>query len=140
MAAQAQAKAKSAAPRRPRAALPAAAPAAAADDSIIELTADDPEEETPEPERVPLFKIGDITYTMLADPPLTLAMKALDVSYERGQGFGEVFIMREMLGEETYRALLGNRALKGPQYAAIMGRVTQRLYGVLEREGGSPNP
>jgi len=138
MAAQVNASGKQAAkrPARPRTATPAAI-AAAADDDIIEISPDDPEQE---PERVPLFKIGETVYTMLADPPLTLAMEAMDVSYERGQGFGEVFVMREMLGEEAYRALLGSKSLKGPQYKAITDKVTGRLYGVLESEGGSPNP
>lgn len=136
MAAQARATANKPAIRRPPRALPAAAAAGIDDEELIEISVDDPEQE---PERVPLFKIGDTVYTMLADPPLTLAMEAMDVSYERGQGFGEVFIMREMLGEQAYRALLGSKSLKGPQYKEIAERITKRVYGVLEREGGSPN-
>lgn len=124
---------------RPRRALPAAAASAAAeaDDAIIEISADDPEEAPPE--RVPLFSIGDEVYTMLADPPLTLALEARNVGYERGDGYAEIFVMREMLGLDAYRALLANRSLKGAQLAAITARVSRRLFGVLERETASPN-
>jgi hypothetical protein len=126
--------------RRPPRALPAAASAAAAaaeDDAIIEISEDDPEEAPPE--REPLFSIGDEVYTMLKDPPLTLAMQARNVGYERGEGYAEIFLMREMLGEDAYRALLANRSLKGPQLQAITARVSKRLFGVLERETASPN-
>lgn len=124
---------------RPRRALPAAAAAAAvdADDAIIELTEDDPEEAPPE--RVALFKIGGEVYTMLKDPPLTLALQARNVGFERGEGYAEIFVMREMLGEGAYRALLGNSSLKGRQLEAITKRVTTTLFGVLERESASPN-
>jgi hypothetical protein len=130
--------------RPPRATVPAAAaataPAAADDDEIIELTPGAPEGEEPEPERVALFKIGGDVYTMLANPTLALARQAMDVAYDRGEAYAEVFVMREMLGEEAYRALLGNKSLKGPQLNAITARVTKRLYGALERESARPNP
>lgn len=123
---------------RPRRALPAAAAVAAGgeDDAIIEISEDDPEQE---PERVAVFKIGDEVYTMLKDPPLTLALEARDVGYERGAGYAEIFVMREMLGLDAYRALLASRSLKGAQLNAVTERVTKRLFGVLEKESASPN-
>jgi len=136
MAAQVRVPANKPAVRRPPRALPAAA--GDADDELIEISADDPEHE-PEPERVPVFKIGDEVYTMLKDPPLTLALKARNVGYERGEGYAEIFVMREMLGEDSYRALLDNQSLKGRQLEAITARVTRRLFGALEREMKDPN-
>jgi len=60
------------------------------------------------------------------------------LSYDRGAGYAEIFIMREMLGEGAYRTLLATRSLKGAQLQTITQRVTTRLFGALERESASP--
>lgn len=135
------------APARPKASrpLPPAVRAAmkkAQDAGLVQIDADDAE--GAEPEREPVFAIGETVHTMLADPPPTLAMAALDMAYQRGgteqaYGLATVFLMREMLGEESYRALLASRRVTRAQYTAIVEKVTVRVYSALEGEDGSPN-
>lgn len=111
------------------------------DDEIIDLG--EPAAPGPEPEREPVFRIGDTVHTMLKDPPASIALKSLDLAYERGggldaQGFAQVYVMREMLGEESYRALLDFPGLTGPQFTRIMGKVVTRAMGAMEMDG-TPN-
>lgn len=130
---------------RPKALPPAPLPEPDDDGDVIDLG--DGEGEA-EPERVPLFRIGETVYTMLKDPPLSLALKALDMQSRRvseseedradAQGVANAYVMREMLGEQAYRALLSSRTLTASQWAAITGRVTRRVLGALERDD-SPN-
>jgi hypothetical protein len=133
-------------PGRPRTGpgLPAAARTAirASRDTTV-IAIDDGELEG-EPEREAVFSIGDDVFTMLADPPASIAAKALDLAYRRGGtdqalGMASVFIMREMLGNAAYQALLNAKRLTRPQYLAIVDRVTGRAYGAMEDEDGSPN-
>ncbi len=122
-------------PRRP------ALPPADDDDEVIDLAEPDPDTE---PERVPLFKIGDTVHTMLADPGPSVALRAMELAEQRGAtplavGFADVYIMREMLGEKSYRALLDCRTMTRGQYLKIVGKVMKLAMGALEDEGGSPN-
>lgn len=131
---------KPAAPRRP----PALPPAG--DDEIIEISAPDPEAK---PERVPAFKIGETVHTMLKDPPATIGLNALDIQarYDDGtlvgrgeaRGYASVYLMAKMLGEASYRALLGCDNMTREQFARINERVTRRAMGALETADGSPN-
>lgn len=96
-----------------------------------------------EPERVPVFAIGDDVYTMLADPPASLPLRAMEIAEQRGAtqysvGLADVYIMREMLGSEGYRALLNSKTLKRGQFVAITRRVMEAAMGALE-DDGSPN-
>lgn len=133
-------KPKAAAPAPQRPALPAGD-----DDEIIGIALPDPDAE---PERVPLFAIGDEVHTMLKDPPLSLALTAMDIQRQRAssspediadaRGLAEAYVMQEMLGEDSYRALLASRTLTAAQYRAITERVTKRVLGALE-DGDAPN-
>lgn len=113
-----------------------------AQDTEVVRIDDGPEDA--EPERELVFMIGETEHTMLADPSPTLPMRALDIAYQRGgtdQAFGvaAVFLMREMLGEESYRALLNAKRITKAQYKAIIEKVTVRAYSALEDGDGSPN-
>lgn len=120
--------------RRPPSRIPAG------DDGIVRIDDAGPDgEPEPEPERVPAFAIGDKVYTMLAHPPLTLAIEALDMQYRRGEGFAEVFVMRSMLGPEAYRALLSAKRMTRPQFNAITQKISTAVYGTLEEEEADPN-
>jgi hypothetical protein len=144
MAASASAKTSTRGPkntRTPRADItqpPASLPAAGV--GIIAIEDGEPEEA----EREAVFSIGDKVHTMLAHPSPTIAATAADLAYRRGgtdqaYGLAAVYVMREMLGESSYRALLNAKRLTKDQYKAIIKTVTERAYGVLEEEDGSPN-
>jgi hypothetical protein len=87
---------------------------------------------------VAVFSIGSTVYTVPAEPPVSLALKALDLQYRRGGAWAEVFIMREMLGETGYRALLDCKTLTRDQYAAITAAIRSLAFG--DQEDDSPNP
>jgi hypothetical protein len=112
---------------------------------FIQIDADDEgDEDTPEPAREDVFAIGETGHSMLADPPVTIATQALDLAYrmgggQTGIGYATVFIMREMLGDESYEALLNSKRITAAQYKAITEAVTMRAYSALEDEDGNPN-
>lgn len=134
MAATARSTSKPKPVRRPAPLVPAG------DDDLVDIPEPDPEAE---PDRVPVFKIGDTVHTMLADPGPSVALRAMELAEQRGAtplavGFADVFIMREMLGGESYRALLNCKAMTRGQYLRIVGKVMRRAMGALE-DDGSPN-
>lgn len=111
------------------------------DDEVIDLGEPDPETE---PERELLFRIAGTEHTMLKEPPPALALSALELAERRGGteqavAFADVYIMREMLGDKSYRALLGCKTMTRAQYIKIVNRVMTRAMGALEDEDGSPN-
>lgn len=95
-------------------------------------------EELPEPERVPVFQIGDDVYTMLAESPPTLGIETLDYADRKGgAGYGEIYLLREMLGSEGLNALLNagkKRWITKAQYEAITRRVMAVALGVEEED------
>jgi hypothetical protein len=122
-------------------------PPAGDDEEVIDLG--DPDAEAPPPERVPLFSIGGTVHTMLKEPPLSIALSALELQRQHddgtpegrteARGYSTVYMMREALGESSYRALLNCKTLTGPQFARIQDKVMKRVMGALEGEDGFPN-
>jgi small-conductance mechanosensitive channel len=81
---------------------------------------------------------------MLKEPPPSHALSALELADRRGASpqaiaLADVYIMREMLGDTSYRALLGCKTMTRAQYLKIVNRVMTRAMGALEDEDGSPN-
>ena len=99
-------------------------------------------EEQPEPERVPVFSIGETVYYMLKESPPTLGIESLDYADRKGgAGYGEIYLLREMLGSDGLRALLDagkKRWITRAQYEAITRRVAAAALGVAEED--LPNP
>jgi len=109
-------------------------------EEVIDISA----EPEGEPERVLLFRIGGVEYTMLKNPPPSIGLAALDLADRRGGSpqsvaLADVYVMREMLGEESYRALLNCKTMDRDQYLRIVGRVMRSAMGAIEDEDGSPN-
>jgi hypothetical protein len=103
---------------------------------IIAIPVPDDDEEQPEPERVPIFQIGDTVYTMLKDPPPTMGIAAIDAADRKGgPGFGEMYVLREMMGSKALNALIDagkRRWLTKAQYEAITTRVRNAAFGAEE--------
>jgi hypothetical protein len=101
-------------------------------------------DEAAAPEREVVFKIGGVEHTMLKNPGPSIALSGFELAERRGgteqaAGFADVYIMREMLGAESYRALLDCRTMTRDQFIRISTRVMTRAMGALEDEDGSPN-
>jgi hypothetical protein len=99
------------------------------------------EDEEPEPARVPLFEFKGTVYTMLAEPPPTIGLETLRVSERKGGlGFGEIHLMRVMMGDAGLDALLeAGRIgwLKPAQFNTILAKVRNAALAALEED---PNP
>lgn len=128
--------------RPPKPRPPARRPAATEEPPVIigiPVPAED--EELPDPERVPVFQIGETVYTMLKEPPPTLGVAALDAADRKGgPGFGEMYVLREMLGSAALNALIdagSKRWLTKEQYKEIVGRVRHAAFG--DQEDDDPN-
>jgi hypothetical protein len=111
-------------------------------DEVISIGVPPEDQQAPEPERVPIFEIAGTLYTMLKEPPPTLGIASLAVADRKGgNGFGEVYLLREMMGSDALNALIdaGKKGwLKKSQYDAITRRVTAAALGVAEED--LPNP
>lgn len=109
---------------------------------IIGIAVPDEDEELVEPERVPIFSIGDDVYTMLKEAPPTLGIETIDYADRKGgAGYGEIYLLRLMLGSDGLNALLDagkKRWIKKAQYDAITRRVMATALGVEEED--LPNP
>jgi hypothetical protein len=81
---------------------------------------------------------------MLKVPPPALGLRALALAERRGGtpeaiALADVYVMRQMLGEESYMALLGCNTMSKDQYLRIVTRVTRTAMAALEDEDGHPN-
>ena len=130
--------ARTPAKRKPPARRPALPPALPPGDApvIIGIPVRAEGEELPEPERVPVFQIGETVYTMLAEPPPTMGIAAIDAAARMGgPGFGEMYVLREMMGSAALNALIDagkKRWLTKAQYEAITTRVRNAAFGLEE--------
>jgi hypothetical protein len=93
--------------------------------------------------RVPLFSIDDTEFTMLAEPPASLALRFLRRQQRDGADAGFEFAMEHMVGPDAYDALLNYEPLTRDQFAQVSKVVIDTLLGALETpkdssESGSP--
>lgn len=116
-------------PARKKAATRQTAPAAAFEP--IHIVAD---EDVPD-ERVPLFYIGDVEYTVPASVPVGMALEYLRVAREAGAEVGAGALLSRALGEEAYLALEKSRGLTDEQLNQIIGIVLDLALGRSEKEG-----
>jgi hypothetical protein len=94
-------------------------------------TSDEPEQ------REPLFYIDDVEYTILVNPPASIAQEALHILAEAGGGpVGQImaddYVMGEMLGEDGWAALRSCKTVKPEQLAHLKQEVVKKAMGALE--------
>jgi hypothetical protein len=85
--------------------------------------------------RVPLFYVGEKEYTIPVDVPGSLTLQALDMTAERGEVEATVWVMKKVLGEDGYKALLTHPDITKPELAAITKVVRELVFGEAEEEG-----
>lgn len=91
----------------------------------------DPDEE-PEPEEmVPLFKMGETIYEMPAMVPAGLALEYLERQADPKQGpdAAGLWLVREILGDDTYELLKTHPKIDFDQFNAIFDRLEQHVLG-----------
>ncbi len=100
----------------------------APDDSVIRLKTKPQGRE----KRVILFYIDDRPYTVPAHPGAELSLQALDVTRTQGQEVGIAFMLRQMLGDEGYVALMNYRGLAPEDLGKVIKKASDILNGALE--------
>jgi|SRR5688572_22843375 len=85
--------------------------------------------------RQPLFYIGEKEYTIPVDVPGSLTLKALNMTAEKGEVEATVWVMRQVLGNEGYQALLNAPDITKPELAAITKVIRELVFGEAEEEG-----
>jgi hypothetical protein len=102
-------------------------------------------------EREPLFYIDDTEYTMLVDPPASIALTASRLlsderrhlealgadpleAFRAASGLSQNYVMTEMLGEDGYAALCGCKTITPAEIRQVMQVVSERAQGALEDE------
>lgn len=85
--------------------------------------------------RQPLFYIGDKEYTIPVDVPGSLTLKALDMTADQGEIIATRWVMRQVLGDDGYQALLNAPNITKPELAAITKVIRELVFGEAEEEG-----
>lgn len=95
----------------------------AADDDVVE-------------ERVPLFYIGDVEYTIPKHIPKGVALQYLRQAGERGHELATAPLLIRVLGEDAYTALEQSKALTDEQLESIVDIIVSQSLGRQEGEKG----
>jgi hypothetical protein len=87
-------------------------------------------------QRIPLFLIDEVEYTVPRFPAPTIGLKYLKLAHEQGSDEANYWLLTSMLGEEGYEALMDyseKGLLTDEDYDAV---VAKALRIVSRREGG----
>lgn len=85
--------------------------------------------------RQPLFYVGEKEYTIPVDVPGSLTLKALDMTATEGEVIATRWVMRQVLGDDGYKALLTHPDITKRELAAITKVVRELVFGEAEEEG-----
>lgn len=88
-------------------------------------------------ERLPVFSIDGVEYTMPAEVPASMALRVLDTIRRLGQEAAVSYLLEEVLGPEAYQALLNCRTLKPEQLKAVVAVVQDHVLGAVEETSGN---
>lgn len=126
-------------PSRPRTLAPAPAPdqesepspldpGAAGEFEVLRLTRSPDRTE----ERVPLFYIDDVEYTVVQRPHANVGLKMLELLRTQGEPAAQAYVLGKLLGPEGYAALLDYDDLTTEHYAHICKVAARLALGSLE--------
>lgn len=83
-------------------------------------------------ERVPVFYIDDVEYTIPARPRMNIALQFMHLAREQGDSQAMDYLLGKLLGEEGYRALREYDDLLPEQFTQITEIATKLTLGALE--------
>lgn len=98
--------------------------------SVLRLTRKPKEKQRQK--RVVVFYIDDEAYTVPAKPGAEISLQALDILAERGEGAAIHYMMKAMLGEDGYHALMTYQDLPADALAQVMKKIQEIANGPLE--------
>jgi hypothetical protein len=85
--------------------------------------------------RKPLFYIDDVEYTIPVDVPSWYGMQAMEKTATMSEVEATRWLMKEMLGEEGYTALLNCKTITKPEMQAMQMVIRALVFGEEEEEG-----
>lgn len=97
--------------------------------SVLRLTR---KKERERQRRIVVFYIDDEAYTVPAKPGAEISLKALDILAERGEGAAIHYMMKAMLGEDGYSALMTYQDLPPDALAQVMKKIQEIANAPLE--------
>lgn len=83
-------------------------------------------------ERVPLFVIDGVTYTIPKKPRPNIGLKYMRVLKKEGQEIAIAGLLEDMLGEDGYAALTECEDLTEEEFQAVMDLVSKLALGDKE--------
>jgi hypothetical protein len=83
-------------------------------------------------QRVPLFYINDVEYSVSARPGVNVALKYIHLFRTEGDTVATAYLLDRLLGSEGYQALMNYDDLTVEQFARICEIATQLTLGALE--------
>jgi hypothetical protein len=119
---------KKAPAKRPAARTAPALPAPAPADDVIRLTSDPERVE----ERVALFYIDDVEYTVAKRPGVNVGLEYLHLSRTQGQEIAVDYLLGKLLGEAGYTALREYDQLTSEQFQQICEVAARLTLGAME--------
>lgn len=85
--------------------------------------------------RRPLFYIDGVEHSIPVDVPGNLALQAIEWMAELGDAMATRKLMIEVLGEESYRALVNCTSISKGEMQAIQQVIKDLVFGEQEQEG-----
>ncbi|NUQ95293.1 MAG: hypothetical protein HOY79_01580 [Streptomyces sp.] len=83
-------------------------------------------------ERVPLFYIDDVEYTVVKRPHANVGLKMLELLRTQGEPAAQAYVLGKLLGPDGYAALLDYDDLTAEHYAHICKVAAKLALGSLE--------
>lgn len=89
-------------------------------------------EEVPETTRMPLFYLDDKQYDITMPFPVNLSLQYLRMARTEGENIATGWLMEQVLGVETFEALMNYKGLKASHLKKIGHLVSNLALGAVE--------
>lgn len=90
------------------------------------------EEEESAVEKIAVFEIDDVVYSIEKRPRVHIALGYLRLARKEGQDAAVAYLLEESLGEDGFEALCGHRNLKPEDFEGVMKIIRKHVLGGLE--------
>jgi hypothetical protein len=104
---------------------------------VFEPVRIDPAAAPAEVERIPLFFIGEVEYSIPAEMDARTGLVAIRLVRERGLEAAAAYMMEESIGRDALKALINCEAATSAQIREIMANVQRMYMGDLEEMLGN---
>jgi hypothetical protein len=86
----------------------------------------------PEDEMVPVFELDGRMFYIPRNPPASAMLAMLRTALQQGEEYGQIELLRRLLGEETYEALVSCPTLTFEEFNVILAIVGRHSVGMWQ--------